>query len=152
VDIATLLRDPASCHLLTEGPRRLHLLLEYVECPEEPRPVHGDPCSPQVSLCEMSRVRETVRLRLVPPRDYKPDGPIGRFLDRLKEHLASRPIERPPIGPVEPRPAAAITPLVPFKVKVELDPAAPGQMPATLQPPVGGTTPAIGAVGTKARR
>ena len=63
--------------------RRMHLLLEYVECPEEPRPVHGDPCSGNTTACEMSRVRETVRLRLVPPRDYQPGGPIQAFLDAI---------------------------------------------------------------------
>jgi hypothetical protein len=83
VDIATLLADPAACPLLGQGPQRLHLLLEYVECPEEPRPVHGDVCSPQTTLCEPSRVRETVRLRLVPPRDWAPDGPIGTFVNAL---------------------------------------------------------------------
>jgi hypothetical protein len=147
VDVATLLRDPASCLLPTEGPRRLHLLLEYVECPEEPRPVHGDACSPQTTLCEMSRVRETVRLRLVPPRDYKPDGPVGRFLDRLKEHLASVPIDRQPIGREGEKPAV-IEPLVPFTVKFEIPNPATGQTPVTLQPPVGGTTPATGDIGT----
>ena len=148
VDVATLLRDPASCHLLTEGPRRLHLLLEYVECPEEPRPVHGDACSPQTTLCEMSRLRETVRLRLVPPRDHEPSGPIRGFLDRLKEHLASVPIDRlPVVGEVE-VPAAVIEPLVPFTVKFEIRNPASGQTPVTLQPPVGGTSSATGDIGT----
>jgi hypothetical protein len=146
VDIATLLRDPASCHLLTEGPRRLHLLLEYVECPEEPRPVHGDPCSPQTSLCEMSRVRETVRLRLVPPRDYKPDGPIGRFLDRLKRHLESLPVESAMDRTSRANPAGPIEPLVPFTIEVAIAGAASPL--EKLQPSVEGGSPVIRDVGT----
>ena len=83
VDAATLLSDPAICNLITGRQQCLHLLLEYIECPEEPRPVHGDPCYGSSSACEMSRVRETVRLRLVPPRDYKPAGPIQTFLSSI---------------------------------------------------------------------
>src|SRR5262249_734114 len=67
VDSQTLLSDPAICNLLGRDQRCFSLLLEYVECPEQPRPVHGDPCVGSASACEMSRVRETVRLRLVPP-------------------------------------------------------------------------------------
>jgi hypothetical protein len=63
----------------------LALLREYTECPEEPRPVHGDPCIGNATACEMSRVRETVRLRLVPPRHYRPKGPIPKFLRALSE-------------------------------------------------------------------
>ncbi len=83
VDPQTLLSDPAICNLLSQGQQRFNLLLEYVECPEQPRPVHGDPCVGSASACEMSRVRETVRLRLVPPRDYKPNGPITKFLNTI---------------------------------------------------------------------
>jgi len=86
VDAATLLSDPAICNLLTGKQQCMSLLLEYIECPEQPRPVHGgDPCSGQSPGCEMSRVRETVRLRLVPPRDYQPSGPIQRFLDTISQ-------------------------------------------------------------------
>ena len=83
VDPQTLLSDPAICNLLSQGQQRFNLLLEYVECPEQPRPVHGDPCFGSASACEMSRVRETVRLRLVKPRDYKPNGPITKFLNTI---------------------------------------------------------------------
>jgi hypothetical protein len=86
VDAATLLSDPAICNLMTGKQQCMSLLLEYIECPEQPRPVHGgDPCSGQSPGCEMSRVRETVRLRLVPPRDYQPSGPIQRFLDTISK-------------------------------------------------------------------
>lgn len=89
VPASVLLADPLACtHIANnQGNARMHLLLEYVECPEEPRPVHGDACATAVLACEMSRVRETVRLRLVPPRDYKPNGPIDDFLDAVKKHL-----------------------------------------------------------------
>jgi hypothetical protein len=88
VDVAALLADPAAARVLRRGgPQRVHLLLEYVECPSDPRPVHGDACSPDVSRCEMSRIRETVRLRLVPPRDYDArveSAPIQAFLDEIR--------------------------------------------------------------------
>jgi len=83
VDIAALLRDPAAaeaCAKAAGQARRMHLLLEHVECPSEPRPVHSDPCGPTQQLCEPSRIRETVRLRLVPPRDPDTSGPLRDFL------------------------------------------------------------------------
>ena len=48
---------------------------------EQPRPIHGgDPCSNAQAGTRYRRVRETVRLRLVPTRTYQPSGPIQRFL------------------------------------------------------------------------
>jgi hypothetical protein len=89
VDVAALLADPAAASLVRQrGPHRMHLLLEYVECPSDPRPVHGDPCAPAATRCETSRVRESVRLRLVPPRDYdaaERSAPISRFLAEVRE-------------------------------------------------------------------
>jgi hypothetical protein len=89
VEVAALVADPAIARLRYEhGPQRVSLLLEYVECPSAPRPVHGDPCSPKTSRCEMSRIRESVRLRLVPPRtcDTKEESsPIARFLEEVRE-------------------------------------------------------------------
>lgn len=58
---------------------RMHLLLEYVEVPEAPRPAH-DECAPGITRTEPSRVRETVRLRLVQPRDFDARGPIDDLL------------------------------------------------------------------------
>jgi hypothetical protein len=92
VDIAALLRDPAACVPLDEC-RQMALLLEYVECPAEPRPVHNDPCGPAASACEPSRTRETVRLRLVPPRPPATTGPIAEFLataQTLNDQYAAR--------------------------------------------------------------
>jgi hypothetical protein len=89
VDVAALLADPALASLpRTTQAQCLNLLLEYVECPSDPRPVHGDPCSPEASRCEMSRIRESVRLRLVPPCDYNPareSVPIQNFLDEVRK-------------------------------------------------------------------
>jgi hypothetical protein len=85
VETATLLRDPAAVAYLarSHGPVRMHLLLEYVECPSEPRPVHADPCATDGDRCEASRIRETVRLRLIPPRDPITAGPIKKFLEQV---------------------------------------------------------------------
>jgi hypothetical protein len=99
VEIAALLADPAAAALVRQ-PRqqRLHLLLEYVECPSDPRPVHGDPCVPESSRCEMSRIRESVRLRLVPPCDYNParaSAPIQKFLDEVRELRKQFPLDTP---------------------------------------------------------
>ncbi len=97
VEIAALLADPAAAPLARQaGGHRMHLLLEYVECPSDPRPVHGDPCAAEASRCEMSRVRESVRLRLVPPRDYpvKPDvRPMARFLEEVRALRERYPIK-----------------------------------------------------------
>jgi hypothetical protein len=96
---AALLADPAAAPVVcTRGPHRMHLLLEYVECPSDPRPVHADPCAPQ-ARCEISRIRESVRLRLVPPRDYpvaKESGPIGRFLNEVNDLRKQFPLETGP--------------------------------------------------------
>jgi hypothetical protein len=81
-----LVADPAARPALSlRGNRTFHLLLEYFECPEGPRPVHGDPCSPETTACQMSRVRETARLRLVPPREFDDKGPLDRFLDKTRK-------------------------------------------------------------------
>ncbi len=106
VDSATLLSDPAICNQVTGRQQCMHLLLEYIECPEEPRPVHGDPCFGSASACEMSRVRETVRLRLVPPRDYKPASPIQKFLSTLSQGVSFSPA---PSGGATPAPASNTT-------------------------------------------
>ncbi len=144
VSIDALLRDPASFRFLLDvagfrrsavddcdqpvppgiivdpAPqlcRRMHLLLEYVECPQDARPVHGDPCSPEVTRCEMSRIRETVRLRLVPPRDYDPKGPIDKFLDELNAILKEAGITNATPGSTI---TTSTTLPVPFQIDVNL--------------------------------
>ncbi|HEX3864897.1 MAG TPA: hypothetical protein VHY35_24690 [Stellaceae bacterium] len=94
VEIAALLADPAAARYAHQrGPHGMHLLLEYIECPSDPRPVHGDACTPQSNRCEMSRIRESVRLRLIPPRDCGPESrPIGRFLAEVRELRTRYPL------------------------------------------------------------
>ena len=97
VEIGALMADPAGQPLSRQlGGRKMALLLEYVECPSNARPVHGDPCATDVTRCEMSRVRETVRLRLVPPRDCCDEvsgGPLKRFLDEARDLKKRHPVE-----------------------------------------------------------
>jgi hypothetical protein len=98
VEVAALLADPmaAAACARQRTPHCMHLLLEYVECPSEPRPVHGDPCAPEAGRCEMSRIRESVRLRLVPARDYKASiksRPIARFLKEVTALRKLYPLE-----------------------------------------------------------
>jgi hypothetical protein len=83
VGVAELLADPAICHGGRGARECFALLLEYVECPEEPRPVHGEPCVGAPAGCEMSRVRETVRLRLVPERKRCLESPITKLLKEV---------------------------------------------------------------------
>jgi hypothetical protein len=115
VDDATLLSDPAICNLITGKEQCLSLLLEYTECPEQPRPVHGgDPCCGSATGCEMSRVRETVRLRLVPPRTYQPSGPIQRFLDTISKGVPqAQGTSQPSAAPTVTSPTT-----IPFQIAV----------------------------------
>src|SRR5262249_5640155 len=105
--------------LSKRGPQRLHLVLEYFECPEQPRPVHGDPCSPDATRCETSRIRETTRLRLAPPCEVDDAGPIKDFLKEIAA-LKTDPV----VEPLVPDPAAQLAPVaapqVPFDVTVTL--------------------------------
>ena len=114
VEIAALLADPALCKLVQQrGPQHASLLLEYVECPTHPRPVHGDVCAPESSRCEMSRIRESVRLRLVPPRDPAEcveSLPIAQFLAEVRE-LRRR-------YPLEPVPDVAGADRAPFQLRI----------------------------------
>jgi hypothetical protein len=130
IDVAALLADPAAASLVRQrGAQRMHLLLEYVECPSHPRPVHGDPCSPDVTRCEMSRIRESVRLRLVPPRDYdavRESAPIARFLNEVRALREKFPLS----GGTE-----TLTPRAPFQLKVTTkDPSGNQVSQATVRP------------------
>ncbi|MBX3154833.1 MAG: hypothetical protein KF773_02450 [Deltaproteobacteria bacterium] len=58
--------DPALRARAQRGTRAC-IVLQYVECPEEVRPVHRDACGPIGGACEPSRFRETTRLVLVEP-------------------------------------------------------------------------------------
>lgn len=80
--------DP--CDRRPDDPVEACLLLEYVECPENPRQVFEDPCAELPGGCRFGAVRETTRLRLVPPPPPPPAGPLERFcakIDDLKKML-----------------------------------------------------------------
>ncbi len=99
VDAASLVADPAAANLLAmPGPQRFHLVLEYFECPQDVRPVHGDPCTLDGARCEPSRIRETARLRLAPPCDMDDSGPIKDFLAEI-EALRADPLVGPLLAP-----------------------------------------------------
>lgn len=75
-----------------DGPVEARLMLEYVECPEDPRQVFEDPCATVPGSCRYGAIRETTRLRLVPPPGPPEPGPIERFcakIDKLREMLAA---------------------------------------------------------------
>jgi hypothetical protein len=77
--------DPCCDDRRPDAPVEAALLLEYVECPEDPRRVYEDPCAQAPKGCRYGAVRETVRLTLIPP-PHKPDcGPIPGFLKTLAE-------------------------------------------------------------------
>jgi hypothetical protein len=65
--------------------RRAGVVLQYVECAEDARPVHRDACAGPTSDCETSRIRETARLVLVPPPSPLPATPIEGFVDELEQ-------------------------------------------------------------------
>jgi hypothetical protein len=98
VEIAALVADPLALPFTRKrGPHRMHLLLEYIECPSDARPVHGDPCATDITRCETSRIRETVRLRLIPPRDCVTErGPLKTFLDDVRDLRKRYPLEQAP--------------------------------------------------------
>lgn len=73
--------EPAS----EEGPRKACIVLQYVELPEEPRPMHRDACATEAEACEFSSVRETTRLLLVPPPPGPKPGPLEEFCAGLEE-------------------------------------------------------------------
>ncbi len=81
-----------------DGPVEACLMLEYVECPEDPRQVFEDPCATLPGGCRPSAVRETTRLRLVPPPCEPGPGPMERFcekIDKLRDMLAEAGHEAP---------------------------------------------------------
>lgn len=77
--------DPCLDGRHPDAPVEAALLLEYVECLEDPRRVYEDPCAQTPKGCRYGAVRETVRLTLVPPPP-KPDcGPIAGFLKAVAD-------------------------------------------------------------------
>lgn len=125
VPARSLLTDPAICR---DRGHCYALLLEYVECPQDPRPVHGDGCEPSRGGCEMSRIRETVRLRLVRPRQL-PASPLVRFLERVDGLLSAGRGEVEAVVSVEGPVPAPATIAVPFTVSTRA-----GQAQTQIQP------------------
>jgi hypothetical protein len=121
VDGQALLRDPAAAALLVSS-RQPHfsLVLEYFECPEQPRPVHGDPCAPEVTRCETSRVRETTRLRLAPPCEIDDSGPFKDFLAEIGKLTKDSEIGGLLAQPASSPAPAALALAVPFDVRVDI--------------------------------
>ena len=97
------------------------VVLQYTECGEEPRTVQGDACAGPTGMCELSRVRETARLLLVPP-PMRRETPPELFLDDLKAFHDSLPASLqgkvfPPQGGPSTTPSSA-TPPVTLTVKI----------------------------------
>ena len=80
--------DPCCDDRHPDAPVEAALLLEYVECPEDPRRVYEDPCAQTPRGCRYGAVRETVRLTLVPPPPRPDCGPIAGFLKTVADMRA----------------------------------------------------------------
>jgi hypothetical protein len=80
--------DPAVQALLANpdanGRSEVAVVLQYVECPEEPRPIHKDACGTSSTTCSPSRTRETTRLLLAAPMAAA-ITPIDAFWNSLQE-------------------------------------------------------------------
>jgi hypothetical protein len=83
-------RDPGP-----ERPIEACLLLEYVECLEEPRAVFADPCAEDVDSCRYGAIRETTRLRLVPPPAPCPPAALAEFCRKVDEIRAELEQKQP---------------------------------------------------------
>lgn len=66
-------------------PRKACVVLQYVECPEDPQPVHQNACTTDLTRCEYSSVRETTRVLLVPPPHEEKSNPIDKFCENLQD-------------------------------------------------------------------
>jgi hypothetical protein len=130
--------------LAQAGPRTACVVLQHVECPEDARPVHLDPCTPPTSRCEPSRVRETSRLLLVPPPMAPPPDCQDGWFDDLEDVKASitDPVLRDQLFPPPPPPPTAGFPepgsMLPATLRVAI-PGTGAVSEATLQPPANGT-------------
>src|SRR5690606_35120243 len=103
------------------------VVLQYVECPEDARPVHLDPCAPPSSRCEPSRIRETTRLLLVPPPSPPPPDCLDDFHAELEELKASLdPQLRAELFPPAASATAAETPAPSARLPVALRVVTPG--------------------------
>lgn len=113
---------------------RACVVLQYVECPEDARPVHTDACGGPTNACEASRIRESVRLLLVPPAAEPPPSPpelMLREFDAWKQTLPADVKAQlfPEQGAPAAQPASGFAPL-------QLRVTVPGNTPATQVRPV----------------
>ena len=92
--------DPCEddCDRDPKAPVEACLYLEYVECPEDPRQVFEDPCAETPRGCRFGAIRETTRLKLVPPPPAPSPGPIERFctkIEEIRQELSANGVELP---------------------------------------------------------
>ena len=80
--------------------------------------MHGDPCAPDTTRCETSRIRETARLRLAPPCPIDDSGPIKDFLAQV-ETLKRDPVVGPILTPAHAPTAAPVAVQMPFGVSIK---------------------------------
>lgn len=103
-----------------DGPVKALLMLEYVECPEDPRQMFADPCATAPGSCRYGAVRETTRLRLVPPP--KPEaGLIEIFcakIEALRDMLAAGSGKAPVAPAAEALPFTGAPPAVTMGVQL----------------------------------
>ncbi|MEO8550345.1 MAG: hypothetical protein ABI678_10235, partial [Kofleriaceae bacterium] len=146
-------RDPASfsrasVNLASNQPRLTTacLVLQYVECPQDARPVQTDACTPPSSRCESSRIRETTRLAFVPP---PPPGPptciedLFADLEQIKLSITDIELRNqifPPAAQPSTTPSADAT--LPLTLTVTTPGFSTGSTPsaATITPLANGTT------------
>src|SRR3569833_1557355 len=117
------------------------LVLQYVECPQDARPVQTDACTPPTSRCESSRIRETTRLLLVPPPPPEPPTCIDDFiadLDTLKQSITD-PQLRDALFPPAPAPAPGVTPDATLPVSLKITTPGSGATSTTGTPLANGT-------------
>jgi hypothetical protein len=63
------------------------VMLEYAECPEDPRQAYEDACAEKVRGCRYGAMRETTRLRLVPRPAPRPPSPVDLFCAKIRKLL-----------------------------------------------------------------
>ncbi|MBK4216484.1 hypothetical protein JJJ17_11155 [Paracoccus caeni] len=114
--------DP--CDTRPDAPVEAVLMLEYVECPGLPRQAFEDPCATKATGCKYSAVRETTRLRLVPPPPPPAPKPMERFCQQIAElraMLAAEGLPPPPAPAPAPAADAAAIGAPPVAVMLSLE-------------------------------
>lgn len=101
-------RDDPCARDLPDSPVKACLMLEYVECPEEPRQVFEDPCAEKPRGCRFGAVRETTRLRLAPPPPPH-EGPLDRFCETIRKLIEDAGLKPPEPILARPTPGAVVS-------------------------------------------